>query len=213
MDLGNRREDYLKGSLDIKDVDNDPFVQFEKWYRDAETLLAHDVNAMTLATANTDGIPSARIVLLKQFDSKGFVFFSNYESHKAHDMAENPNVALVFLWKEMQRQIRICGKVEKISREESLAYFHTRPHDSQIGSWCSPQSKIIASRSILDQNEAKYNALFPDEVDMPPFWGGYRVIPRSIEFWQGRHGRLHDRLQYLRVVDNLNDWNIERLAP
>jgi pyridoxamine 5'-phosphate oxidase len=170
------------------------------------------VNAMTLATASADGVPAARIVLLKGYDEHGFVFFTNYESFKGMQLAENPRACLVFFWKELERQVRITGLVEKVSAEESDAYFNSRPEGSRIGAWVSPQSQVIASREWLEEQEKKYIKDFSEQtVKRPAHWGGYRVKPISIEFWQGRSNRLHDRIQYTLQGDNT--WTIERLAP
>jgi pyridoxamine 5'-phosphate oxidase len=166
---------------------------------------------MTLATSTKDGKPSARIVLLKGYDEKGFVFYTNYESHKGLELAENPNAALVFFWKEIERQIRIEGIVEKISATESDAYFFSRPEGSRISAWASPQSTIIETRELLETNVQRYTAEFKNSIPRPPHWGGYRVMPLKIEFWQGRSNRLHDRIQYTKTTEG--SWKAERLAP
>ena len=170
-----------------------------------------EVNAMTLATASTNGKPSARIVLLKDYNEQGFVFFSNYESHKGKELAVNANAALVFFWKEIERQIRIEGTAEKISAAESDAYFLSRPEGSRIGAWASPQSTVIESRSLLEKNVNHFKQEFKNSIPRPPHWGGYRVMPDLIEFWQGRSNRLHDRIQYTKTSGG--SWKVDRLAP
>ena len=210
-EIADIRRDYELESLNKEDVSADAFAQFAKWWQEALNSGIDEVNAMTLATATPDGKPSARIVLLKDYDEKGFVFFSNYRSHKGQELEANPHAALIFFWKELERQIRIEGTVEKVSAEESDDYFYSRPTGSQIGAWASPQSKIIESRDLLEQNIKLYSAQFAAEIPRPAHWGGYRVIPSMIEFWQGRSSRLHDRIQYRR--ENSDNWIIERLAP
>ncbi len=212
QNLADLRRSYALESLSKNDVSPDPIVQFGHWFREALNSDLPEPNAMTLATATRDGKPSARTVLLKGFDDQGFVFYTNYESRKGRELAENPNVALLFAWLELERQIRIEGTVEKVSREESLRYFQSRPKGSQIGAWASPQSRVIERREVL---EKKVDALLidyaqSDVLPLPPFWGGYRVRPLAIEFWQGRESRLHDRICYTKVSDT---WQITRLAP
>lgn len=210
--LADIRKEYILHSLSEKDVAGNPFGQFAKWWQEAETAGIIEVNAMTLATASADGVPSARIVLLKGYDERGFVFFSNYESYKGKDLLENPRACLVFFWKELERQVRITGIVERVTAEESDAYYDSRPEGSRIGAWVSPQSQVIEGREWLEENEAKYKSLFANkEIKRPEHWGGYRVKPVKIEFWQGRASRLHDRIQYS-LQDN-GQWQIERLAP
>jgi pyridoxamine 5'-phosphate oxidase len=190
----------------------DPVMQFEKWWKEALSAEVYEANAMVLATAGTDGFPSARIVLLKEFSMKGFVFFTNYNSFKGLQIAENPKACLVFFWKELERQIRITGIVNKISEEENDAYFYSRPLQSQVGAVVSPQSHVIENRNWLDNNYIKLLAdAEKTPVQRPIYWGGYMVKPVIIEFWQGRPGRLHDRLQY--SLANDGQWKIERLAP
>lgn len=197
--------------LDEAHVDADPIVQFGHWFADAETADLIEPTAMTLATADAGGRPSARMVLLKGFDQRGFVFYTNYGSRKADELAGNPSAALVFWWPSLQRQVRVEGIVERVTREESEAYFRTRPLGSQLGAWASAQSQVIAGRAELERRLEELEARYGDgEVPLPPFWGGYRVHPEVIEFWQNRPNRLHDRLRYRRVPDG---WTIERLSP
>ena len=209
--IADIRRDYSLHSLNESDVASNPVQQFTKWWNDALASEILEVNAMTLATSTKSGKPSARIVLLKGFDEKGFVFFTNYESNKGKALAENPNAALIFFWKEIERQIRIEGVVEKISAAESDAYFFSRPEGSRIGAWASPQSKIIESRSLLEENVQQFSNRFKNSIPRPPHWGGYRVMPELIEFWQGRSNRLHDRIQYTKTVSG--SWKVDRLAP
>ncbi len=193
-------------------VDSSPFRQFEAWYAHAQSLGMKHGDAVTLATATRDGIPSARMVLLKGHDRNGFVFYTNYESQKARELSENPRACLVFFWSSLDRQIRIVGTVTKISREESEAYFRTRPRGSQIGAWASQQDEVLPNREVLDTKAAEIAQTYEGkDVPLPPSWGGYRVSPTSIEFWQGREDRLHDRLRYTRRADG--SWRIERLSP
>jgi len=199
-------------SLLETDVADDPFVQFNTWWEDAEKSELDEINAMTLATASKAGIPAARIVLLKSVTDAGFVFFTNYNSAKGKELEENPHACLVFFWKELERQVRISGKVEKVSAVESNAYFNSRPRGSRIGAWASPQSSIIAFREIIENNIAEYMKQFGGgNIARPPHWGGYIVIPTVIEFWQGRPNRLHDRIQYTKLA--AGGWKRERLAP
>lgn len=211
MDIGSIRKDYQLKQLDEKDIVNNPFSQFTTWWQEAIHSEIDEVNAMTLATATPDGIPSARIVLLKEFDEKGFEFFTNYESAKGKELALNPHAAIVFFWKELQRQVRIDGIIEKVSPIESHQYFNSRPYGSRIGAWSSPQSQPIESREILEKNVSKYTVEFPQEVPRPEHWGGYRLIPNRFEFWQGRSSRLHDRFLY--ILNDDQQWQISRLAP
>ncbi len=209
--IADIRKDYQLQSLSEEDVTSNPIDQFTKWWDDALASNIEEVNAMTLATANKEGKPSARIVLLKGMNKDGFEFFGNYESHKAKDMAENENVALVFHWKEIERQIRIEGTVSKLQETASDVYFLSRPQESKIGAWSSPQSSIIENRAVLDENVLRTRATFKDtDVTRPAFWGGYLVKPSLIEFWQGRPNRLHDRLQYTLEKGH---WVLNRLAP
>ena len=204
-------EDQLPALIEVN-IDPDPIKQFAKWYADAEAAGLKLPNAMTLATATKDGEPSARMVLLKGFDAEGFVFFTNYESRKGREMDENPRAALVFYWTELDRQVRIAGRVEKVSRAESEDYFHTRPVDSQLSAWASAQSRVIASREVLEEKMRELMVQYEGgEVPLPPHWGGYRLAPESIEFWQNRLSRLHDRLRY--TLQQNGEWLVERLSP
>jgi pyridoxamine 5'-phosphate oxidase len=206
------RKVYQLKSLEEKEVSDDPLKQFENWWQEAVNSKVEEPNAMTLATCSASGKPSARIVLLKGVIDNGFVFFTNYESRKAHDIKENSFVALVFFWKELERQIRIEGKVKKISGKESDEYFSVRPRESQLGAWSSPQSRVIESADFLQENMKKYKEQFHSkDVPRPDFWGGYIVEPNLIEFWQGKPGRLHDRLQY--SLEENGAWKLQRLAP
>jgi len=202
----------IEQALDEKEVDSSPFKQFEIWFKQAEAAVPILPNAMTLATATKDGTPSARVVLLKDFDESGFVFYTNYDSAKGKELDENPVAALCFYWSELGRQIRISGTVTRTSREESEAYFHTRPIDSQLGAWASDQSEVIAGRALLEAKMEEMSTKYKDKIiPLPPYWGGYRVAPVVIEFWQNRSSRLHDRIRY-RLVDRTR-WVVERLAP
>ncbi|MBS1579615.1 MAG: pyridoxamine 5'-phosphate oxidase [Bacteroidetes bacterium] len=208
--IADIRTDYKLQTLNEADVAANPFQQFTKWWNQAIQSKVAEVNAFTLATASKAGKPSARIVLLKGYDENGFVFFTNYNSHKGQELIENPFAAIVFFWNELERQIRIEGMVEKISQQESEEYFHSRPAGSQIGAWASPQSTVIPNREILEQNETEYKNKFGENIPKPPHWGGFIIKPVLFEFWQGRSSRLHDRIQY---TPQNNNWKIERLAP
>lgn len=206
------RIEYARSALDESELLPDPIEQFRLWFDQAVEARVAEPNAMTLATATRDGRPSARVVLLKGLDEEGFVFYTGYESRKGRELAENPAVALVFFWPELERQVRVTGMARKIPREESEAYFRSRPRGSRIGAWASPQSEVIPDRAALERRLAEIEARFPDDdVPLPPNWGGYRVEPESIEFWQGRRSRLHDRLRYRRGPGG--EWVVERLAP
>jgi pyridoxamine 5'-phosphate oxidase len=206
------RRDYALMSLGEGDVDADPIVQFTRWFEQALAGEITEPNAMTVATATRDGIPSARMVLLKGFDERGFVFYTNYESQKGRELAENPVAALVFHWVELHRQVRVAGAVERVSAEESDAYFQSRPRGSRLGAWVSHQSTVLTDREELEKRLAALTAQYGEgEIPLPPYWGGYRVLPASVEFWQGRPSRLHDRLRYHRQPDG--SWRIERLSP
>ena len=199
-------------ALDRDDLDDDPIVQFEDWFRYACETVAMDPNALSISTVDSENRPSSRTVLLKYFDETGFVFFTNFESKKAEHIAANPHVALLFFWSDAARQVKVRGIAEKIPVSETLKYFVSRPRGSQIGAWVSAQSSVISSRSLLETEFQKLKKKFKNkEVPLPSFWGGYRVVPYEIEFWQGRRNRLHDRFQY--TLQDDDSWTIERLAP
>ena len=212
MSLADLRKDYSLAGLAEKDLARDPFRQFEKWFQEAEAAKIPEPNAMTLATATREGRPSARTVLLKGLDGRGFVFYSNYESRKGRELEANPQVTLVFPWVAIERQVLIEGTATKVAREESEAYFHSRPRASPLGAWVAQQSAVIAGRAVLEDTmkalEKKYAG---QEVPLPANWGGWRVAPETVEFWQGRRSRLHDRLRFRREKDG--GWSVERLAP
>ncbi len=212
MNLEELRRNYAARSLDRDDLDASPFRQFDRWMREAIETQLLEPNAMTLATAGADGQPAVRTVLLKGFDERGFVFYTNYDSNKAGDIAANARVALLFPWLALERQVSVTGRAEKISAAESLKYFLSRPRDSQIGAWASRQSSVITTRALLEQKFAEMKAKFAQgEIPLPTNWGGYRVTPQTFEFWQGRPSRLHDRFLYRRQADHT--WTIERLMP
>ena len=206
------REDYRAKTLEINDINSNPFLLFKNWFQEALNSSVKEANAMTIATVDAEGKPSARIVLLKGFDEKGFIFYTNYDSKKGQDLAANPHIAAVFLWKDLERQIRIEGKAKKITKAASLQYFQSRPKGSQIGAWASPQSQVIPDRSILENNVVALKEKYKDadNLPIPNHWGGYVIVPTLIEFWQGRSSRLHDRIRYKLKGEN---WIIERLAP
>ena len=211
-DLAAIRKEYRLQSLSEKDVDANPIKQFEKWFQQALASGIEEPNAMTLATSTTDGKPSARIVLLKGIKENGFVFFTNYESKKGKQIHDNPFAGIVFFWKELERQVTIQGEIKKVSEQESDEYFASRPVESRIGAWSSPQSKVIENREVLEKNVTYFTNKYQSQnIPRPPHWGGYILIPTLIEFWQGGAGRLHDRLQY--TIDTTNSWIIKRLAP
>jgi len=234
MAIADLRRDYRAGELNRDGLRPDPLAQFQDWFAAAaaaqgvsrwrkigialfklgHAILGHspaDVNAMTLATVDRDGHPSARTVLLKGADARGFIFFTNYDSRKGHELAGNPNAALVFYWPELERQVCVAGAVTKLPVTESEAYFKSRPHGSQLGAWASNQSEVVAGRAVLEQKWAEIAARFAQDVPLPPNWGGYVLAPERIEFWQGRPSRLHDRFRYAKQPDG--SWQIERLAP
>ncbi|ETZ22918.1 pyridoxamine 5'-phosphate oxidase [Pedobacter sp. V48] len=209
--IQNLRQDYRSASLSENDVDRNPILQFKKWFQEAVSSQLYEPNVMTIATSDRFGKPTARIVLLKGIDEDGFVFYTNYESKKGHDLVENPQAALVFFWPELERQVRIEGVVSKVSEETSSEYFHSRPIGSQIGAMASPQSKVISDRESLERKVEQLTTQYADqEIPRPLHWGGYLVEPTHIEFWQGRPSRLHDRIVYDLVEGS---WIINRLAP
>jgi len=215
-DLAALRREYGDHGLDVPDLAPDPVSMFRQWMDDTVAAGLHEPNAMVVATVSPQGRPSSRMVLLKGVDERGFVFYTNYESRKAADIAANPGVSLLFPWHDLQRQVRVEGAASKVSAEESEAYFASRPRESQLGAWASPQSRVVASRSALDERYGGVLAQFAelDEVPVPPHWGGFRVAPYAVEFWQGRKGRMHDRLVYRRAEDDPHaPWTVDRLAP
>jgi len=210
--IADLRREYTLAGLRRADLETDPMAQFAKWFQQALKANLAEPNAMTFATADREGRPSARIVLLKGVDERGFTFFTNYESRKGRELVENPNAALVLFWAELERQVCITGIVGKISREESAKYFNMRPKGSRLAAWVSSQSEPIAGRTVLENRLKELQAKYPgEEVPLPPYWGGYCLAPAQIEFWQGRPNRLHDRFQYVKQADN--HWQIERLSP
>ncbi len=211
--IADIRRDYMLQSFDEADAAIDPFIQFNAWWEEATNAAIDEVNAMTLATITNEGKPAARIVLLKGYTEEGFTFFTNYNSSKGQEMANNHHVSLLFFWKELERQVRIEGVVQKISAADSDAYFFSRPAGSRIGAWVSPQSQVIPNRAFLEDNFKQVSEKYPDEsmVPRPAHWGGYIVRPETMEFWQGRSSRLHDRLKY--TIDANGNWKRERLAP
>ncbi len=234
MNLGDFREDYRRGALDRAGLDANPIAQFESWFRDAtgeqsqsrwrkigialfklwSAILNHrpgDINAMTLATVDPSGKPSTRTVLLKSVDERGFVFFTNYDSRKGRELAENPNAALTFFWPDMERQVCVAGTVTKLPVAESENYFKSRPRGSRLAAWASNQSDVIPNRAALESKWRELEKKFPGDIPLPPNWGGFILQPERIEFWQGRPSRLHDRFNYTRQPDN--SWKLERLAP
>ena len=212
MSLSDLRREYALAGLKESDLDPNPFKQFDKWFQQALAAGLPEPNAMTLATATLDGKPSARIVLLKGFDERGFVFFTNYESQKGRELSANPQAALVCYWIELERQVRISGRVSRVSAEESEAYFHSRPLGSQLGAWASQQSEVVSGRKILEDRLEELTQEYQSKpMPLPPYWGGYCVAPETLEFWQGRPNRLHDRLRY--TLQPGDQWLIERLSP
>ncbi|PXA03089.1 pyridoxamine 5'-phosphate oxidase [Coraliomargarita sinensis] len=212
MDLSELRQSYTKGSFSEQDLLASPFEQFEKWFQQAMDSQLEEPNAMCLATVSKDGQPSTRIVLLKDFSDKGMTFYTNYESRKSVEIEATGKVAANFLWLPLQRQVNVTGRVERVSKSESLKYFLSRPFGSQLGAWTSPQSKVITSRSVLETKLDQMKRKFAEgKVPLPDHWGGYRIVPDSFEFWQGRPNRLHDRFVYRK--DEASQWFTERLAP
>ena len=235
MSIADLRREYNLAGLRRTDLESDPLLQFKKWFEQASGARASgrlrkfavtfyksllglvgalppDVNAMTLATADKEGRPSARIVLLKGVDERGFIFFTNYESRKGQELTENPQAALVFYWPDLERQVCIAGTVNRVAREESEAYFRTRPRGSRLAAWASKQGLVLRERAELDETWRKLSEQYPGaEVPLPPYWGGYVLAPTRIEFWQGRTSRLHDRFRYTK--ENVDTWRIERLSP
>ena len=214
MNLADLRRNYTQGTLNKRDLNADPLEQFRAWLDAAQGAPEDgnmlEPNAMTLATVDASGQPSARIVLLKGLDERGFIFYTNYESRKAHELTANPKVALVFNWLALERQVRVEGTVSKLPKAESEAYHQSRPHGSQLSEWASPQSQVVGSRAVLEARLREVEAEFPGEVPLPDFWGGFVVKPERLEFWQGRPNRLHDRFRYTRQAAG---WGLERLAP
>jgi len=210
--IADLRRDYALASLDVADVVADPIQQFTRWFTNATDAAIIEPNAMTLATVGADGLPDARIVLLKGVDSRGFTFFTDYRSQKGRDLLVHPQAALVFFWQELERQVRIRGTVMKLDTPESAAYYESRPRGSRIGAWASEQSSVIADRSALEERVQAVEAQYADDAapPLPPHWGGFLVAPMEVEFWQGRRSRLHDRLRYRRSV---HGWAVERLSP
>jgi len=212
VDISDYRREYMSTGIDRENLDVDPILQFETWFTQAKESGVEDANAFSLATADSDGAPSIRTVLLKLFDERGFVFFTNYNSRKSKQIKENAHVAMLFPWLALNRQIKVEGVCQKVSAGESIKYFATRPRGSQIGAWCSDQSEVIESRSFLEQKYQEAMEKFrAGSVPLPSFWGGYRIVPSLIEFWQGRENRLHDRFQYRKLESG--GWEIQRLAP
>ncbi len=210
--IADLRQEYSQKGLNEKAAEPNPFQQFQIWFDQALSAQLLEPNAMTLATVTAAGKPSARVVLLKHFDEQGFVFYSNYHSRKGQELGQNPWAALVFWWASLERQVRIEGWVEQVSEQESDAYFYSRPWGSRLGAWASEQSQVVSDRQVLEQRLVELEQQYQDqEIPRPPHWGGYRLVPIAIEFWQGRPNRLHDRLSYHRLEDG--NWQIERLSP
>ena len=203
------RIDYRKSELDIQDLSDEPILLFQKWLSEV-VILSIDANAFVLSTVNPEGVPSSRVLLLKDVSENGFSFFTNYSSRKSKEIENNPNVCMNFFWKNFERQVRVTGIISKLSDQESEEYFNSRPYESRIGAWCSPQSKVIESRDVLENKFEELKKKYPNEVPRPQNWGGYTISPTQIEFWQGRASRLHDRFLYSKEGEN---WRIERLAP
>ena len=211
-DVAALREDYRRGSLERADLPDAPLPLFASWLEQAIADGLDEPNAVVVATVDAQGMPNARVVLLKAYDERGFVFYTNYESQKGRELDATSVAALVFNWLAHERQVRVRGRVERVSREETEAYFHLRPKGSQLGAWASPQSQVIPDRSVLDDRKAELESAYAktDALPVPEHWGGYRVVPTEIEFWQGRSSRLHDRFRFRKTADT---WTIDRLAP
>ena len=203
------RTDYQKSKLNVKDLTEEPIILFQQWLSQAITY-SNDANAFVLSTVNSNGVPSSRVLLLRDATEKGFSFFTNYSSRKSQEIEVNPNVCMNFFWPEMERQVRINGSISRLSEQESDDYFNSRPYESRIGAWCSPQSQVIESREVLENKIQELKKKYPNEVPRPENWGGYTIVPNEIEFWQGRASRLHDRFLYKKEGEN---WTINRLAP
>ncbi len=212
-DLAALRREYAVGGLAESDLEPDPVAMFRRWLRAASEAGLHEPNAMVVATAGADGVPSARLVLLKGLDERGFVFYTNYSSRKGRELRERPACALLFPWHDLERQVRVDGTASPLTEAENAAYFSSRPRESRLGAWASPQSVVVSSRAELDERYAAVEERFGEgEVPVPSHWGGFRVAPEAVEFWQGRRGRMHDRLRYRRTSD-ASGWVVERLAP
>ncbi|MFJ6634457.1 pyridoxamine 5'-phosphate oxidase [Streptomyces sp. NPDC091376] len=209
------REHYRSTPLDEADLPAEPMEQFVHWFKDAAAGHLHEPNAMIVSTATPDGRPSSRTVLLKHFDDRGFVFYTNHASRKGREIDANPHVSLLFPWHPLTRQVIVTGTAARVGRDETVGYFRTRPHGSQLGAWASPQSSVIPSRAELLRRYEELAARYPagEQVPAPPEWGGYRVVPETVEFWQGHENRLHDRLRYVRTAEAPTGWRVERLAP
>ena len=203
------RTDYQKSELNVNDLTEEPIILFQQWLTQAITY-SNDANAFVLSTVNSNGVPSSRVLLLRDATKKGFSFFTNYSSRKSQEIEVNPNVCMNFFWPEMERQVRINGSISRLSEQESDDYFNSRPYESRIGAWCSPQSQVIESREVFENKIQELKKKYPNEVPRPENWGGYTIVPNEIEFWQGRASRLHDRFLYSKEGEN---WTINRLAP
>lgn len=211
LNINNLRIEYRLKSLNLRDLNPNPFLQFCVWFKEAQRVQVLELNAMVLATASVEGRPSCRTLLLKQIDAKGFLFFTNYDSQKGRDLAHHPFACATFYWAELERQVILDGKIEKLTHQESEIYFASRPRGSQLGTWASHQDQILNSREELEDAYKYFEKLYENKaIPMPPYWGGYRLMPERFEFWQGRANRLHDRFRYLLIN---HEWQIDRLAP